>query len=463
MKDLDKPMVAKALNFAIEAYKGIKRKSGEDYVNHPIRVKNYLREIQIKDESILTAALLHDILKETSLTEGMIAKEFNEDVAYMITKLNQISSIQLPMEFEQKKIPNLHKLLIHLSEDMRVLIIRLADRVDNIKTAHCLTNEERQWIAQKAIYLYAPISKSIGLNQYYKLFNREAFKLLNPKRYGKLKNYVDIKLTNADSILKATEERIELITAGFTSHYDISSRRKDIFSIHKKAILKANKGDIKHDEDISGLCDLLGIRILVENEDLCFKIMNEISKQWELIPGEYDDYITNPKPNGYKTLQASIKLDKDFRCEIQIRTYEMHSFNEFGPASHLSYKYGNKISSNNDWIKDLVASKDNIQQGLAKDSKIRLFENEIFVFTPKNQVIALPAKSTIVDFAYAIHSDIGDHCDSGIVNNKQVQLDHELKSGDIIEIKTRKNRLPSKDWLKFVKTNEAKRNIKRYV
>ena len=454
----------KSLEFAIKAHSGQKRLSTEEFINHPIRVKNYLKEVQINDETILSAAILHDILKSTPYTAKELEDLFGEDIAYLITKLNEVSNIKLPRnEILTKDTQNLHKLIIKLSEDIRVLIIRLADRIDNIKTCGSLPLKDQRWIAKKALNIYAPIAESVGVHNYFRHFTRESFRILNPKRYYKIREHIDKRIENAEPTLKALEERLSHLVNTITNDYKITSRRKSIYSIHLKALHKAEKGDIRHIEDIENLFDLLGIRILVNTEQECFEIMDKIRKNWKEVEGEYDDYITNPKSNGYKTLQTSIRIDNTLTCEIQVRTYEMHNFNEYGNASHYLYKYGSKKDRETEWMRKLIEKKDNLINKITADSKLDLFENEIIVLTPKQDVISLPKGSTALDFAYAIHTDLGNTCDNLYVNKKLVKFDHELKSGDVVEVKTRKNRKPKKDWINYVKTSEAKRNIRKYA
>ncbi len=453
----------KAIEFAEIAYSNIKRRSGEELIDHAYRVVKILKDIGIIDDSILIAALLHAVPKETNIPLEDITTEFDEDITSIISNLDNISKIQFPRTNDDDVVKNIHKLLIHLSSDVRVLIIRLADRIDNIRTIDALTKEEQIWAANVCLNIDAPISKAVGMNYFTKELENASLKVLEPKRYRKIEKFLKSNLPEYEEILKYIENTLKEDLKKYSKNFKLSGRVKSIYSIHKKAVLKHNTGVLNSPDDFNKLYDLLGFRIIVENVDNCYKALADIQKHWPLVMNEYDDYIENPKPNGYKTLQTAVSINDHLNCEIQIRTFDMHEFNEYGPASHFAYKYKQSNKEKSTWIKDLISAKEDIQKGLGINSKIKLFEDTVFVYTPKNDLIVLPKGSCPIDFAYAVHSTVGNTCFSASVNGKQVPLTYQLESGDCVEIITRKNKEPSRDWLNIVKSHEARRNIRKHL
>jgi GTP pyrophosphokinase len=455
-------LLEKATEYAKEYYKGKTRKNGEPFINHPLRVKKYLEEIGISDEKILAAALLHAIPQTTNIKAEELIEEFGEEVIYLISNLDEISKLTLPFHDKNKNVELIHKLLIQLAKDIRVLIIRLADRVDNVKTADALPYADQEWIALNSKLIYAPIAKAAGIYSFARELDDEAFRILNSERYKAIEEFQAEKYKEIESYLESAKQKIEdfIKTSLEEQKYDISFRKKGIYSTHSKALYKAKKGHIKDENDFNGLFDLLGLRIMIENEKDCYKILAFIQDLWENIQSEFDDYIINPKRNGYKSLQTAVKLTPSHNCEVQIRTFDMHHNNEFGKASHFVYKYGGNSAT---WIKDLIDLKENIQGNLSQNSKINLFEDTMFVFTPKGDLITLPKNATALDFAYAIHTNIGNTCTGALINNKHSPIATILKSGDIVEIITHSNKKPSKDWLLIAKTPEAKKHIRKSI
>lgn len=456
-------LIDKAIEFAKIAHHGQKRENGEDFVNHPLRVKEYLEKIGISDEYTIAAAVLHACPKEGCISIEEISKEFGEEVAYIIDLLIKAST---PIYYQNNtdNVENLHKLIIHMAKDIRVLLIRLADRIDNIKTTEAFKDEEKIWIAKSAINLYAPIAKAVGVYYFTRELEEASLKILEPERYKQIEAFSKRHLKDAEIELIKAKRKIEDFLKSHNLNAEVRFRTKSIYSIHKKAHYKYNKGDIKSSEDFEGLYDLLGIMALLPNEKDCYQVLAFVQENWKIIQNEFDDYIANPKPNGYRTLQTAIELAPGKYCEIQIKTFDMHNYNEFGPASHFSYKYG-KVSSKSqaNWIRELIEQKEKINEMIAGESKIKAFQDTVFVFTPKGQLITLPKDSTPVDFAFALHTDIGKGCSGALINGKMVSLNTPLSSGDTIEIQVNKNHIPSADWLKFVKTSEARKQIRKYM
>lgn len=459
-------LLEKAIQYATITHEGQSRRNGEPYLNHVLRVKSHLENAGITDETTLAIAVLHASLD--FLTQEEIKKDFGEEIAGLLVNLDEISKTPIPISEDRSsdRIASLHKLFIQLSKDVRALIVRLADRVDNVKTTQGFNQKEREWIAKNSLHIYAPIAKAVGIYAFTRELENESLKILEADRYKYIERYLEKNFKETEHDLIMAKHKIsEFLKSQGETNFEISFRKKSIYSTNEKAKYKAKKGDISSIDDLDSIYDLLGIRILVSNEEVCYSTLAYVQSQWDLIPGELDDYISNPKPNGYKTLQAAVWLKPKVSCEIQMRTFDMHEFNEYGAASHFAYKYskGSEKKQSSDWIKNLIDLKDGIQSSLAQNSQIKLFEDTIFVFTPKQDLITLPKDATPVDFAYAVHTDIGDKCSMSKVNGKLVALSTPLKSGDIVEIVTEKNHKPSAKWLEFVKSKEARDCISKKV
>jgi guanosine-3',5'-bis(diphosphate) 3'-pyrophosphohydrolase len=451
-------LLDKAIQYATITHEGQIRRNGEPYINHVLRVKALLESAGITDETTLVVAVLHASLD--FLTFDEIKREFSEEIANLLVNLDEISKTPIPISEDRSdaRIASLHKLFIQLSRDIRALIVRLADRVDNIKTADGFNTKEREWIAKNAISIYAPIAKAVGIYAFTRELENGALKILEPDRYKFIEKFLDHRFKNSERDLILAKHKIsEFLKSQGEENFEITFRKKSIFSTNEKALSEAKKGDIASINDLDGLYDLLGIRILVDNEQACYSALAYLQSEWKMIAEELDDYISKPKKNGYKTLQTAIWLKPDVSCEVQMRTFEMHEVNEYGPASHFNYKYakGSVKKQSSDWIKNLIDLKDGIQTSLANNSQIKLFEDTIFVFTPKQDLITLPKDATPVDFAYAVHTQIGNRCAMAKVNAKLVALSAKLKSGDTVEIITEKNHKPSARWLETVKSKEA--------
>lgn len=455
-------LLNKSIEFARAATNNPQRLSGDHYIDHAMRVKDFLEEIGITDQTILSAAILHDSLKYQLTTEEELKQEFGTDVAYLVNKLTQIGKIRFPKN-DHDASPIIQRLLIQLSDDLRALYIHLADRVDNIKTSSPLALEDRVLIANRALSIYAPLAYSVGIYAYTREFQDEALNILFPEESKLIRNSIEKRLIKSEKDLQNIKKDIsEFLINNKIQNFKISTRTKSTYSIYKKLLRKA--GAISEELLDRKINDLIGIRILLPRVNDCYSLLSHIQSKWEMIQEEYDDYIANPKPNGYQTLQTSFRFDNNVMCEVQIRTFDMHEHNEYGTASHLTYKTNNKVMSQNAlWLKKLISIKDEILSEKAISGTHELFKETIFVFTPQYDLKTLPAKSTPVDFAYAIHSDIGNHCRGAKINGQLAKLETELQSGDVVEILTNKTAKPNSKWLKFVKTSEARKHIKKAI
>lgn len=451
----------KANEFSKIALYGKKRLNGEDAYAHCLRVKENLEKIGIADKTILASALLHSCVSKGNVNISEITKEFGDEISEIVSTLTVLSKITLPWN-ENLRTSALHDLFRYLAKDMGVLFIRLSDRVDNLKTSDCHNNKSRKEIAKKALYLYAPIARTIGLYSFTKEFETEAMKRLFPIEYKQIEVAIEKKLKRHKYILKTIKRDLEQYLTQNKIKHTLSYRIKSPFSIYQKAKTKFEKGDISIPTAYLELKDILGVRMIVETEDECYMVFGYMQEHYDIVQDEYDDYIKKPKPNGYKSLQFAIRIGREFYCEIQIRTYKIHENNEYGAASHFQYKSKDSNTKSAKWLKEIIKSKDKILNGTETVNHQKLFVDELYVFTPDNDLIRLQKNSTIIDFAYAIHTDVGNHTNGAKIDGKLVPLTTKLISGQTIEIITSKNKKPSKDWLNFVKTKEAKKQIKSF-
>ncbi|OGZ88535.1 MAG: hypothetical protein A2561_04520, partial [Candidatus Staskawiczbacteria bacterium RIFOXYD1_FULL_32_13] len=456
-------LILEAFEFAKEIYKDKKRLSGENYIEHALRVALFLDKMKV-DEKTLITALLHDaiddklsLVQETELKE--IGKKFSIEVADLIKKVSNLRKIRFSLNlnlkekkiFTKEKIENLRKTFIALAGDLRVLLIELVSRLDGLEHLASLSEEQRKIYSLETLEIFVPIANRLGLGEIKRLLEDGSFFYLFGDKYKWIQNntkekyeerekYIRKFIPKLNRILK--KERIKFI--------EINYRAKSYWSTYRKLL--------KKDMDIERIHDLVAIRIITQEVSDCYKALGILHKYFKPISEEIDDYIAKPKINGYRSLHTSVYLDKDHISEIQIRTQDMHKEAEYGVCAHWSYK--EKIDLKKDSKKfEWVAQTPKFWETF----KIDFFEDFVFVFTPKGDIISLPKDSTPVDFAYAVHSDIGNHCESAKILGKIVPLSYMLENADVVEIITNKNKEPSQDWLKFVKTNMAKSHIKKII
>lgn len=454
---MHKDLLNKSIEYAKVLTLEKKRANGELYIEHAIKIKKLLEDIGIRDDVILASAILHAIKSADVLTDTDINKEFGIEISSLLEKLDSVSKIRINTKIKNSQ--ELHKLFIQLSADMRVLLIRLADRIENMKTSEIFNDEKRKDLADKALSVYAPVSYACGIYSFTKEFQNEALKIIDSEVYSKIDKWIKKRFEYTREDLNQLKGEIEKHLRENNIEHKITYRTKSVYSVYKK-INKKYPGNIDENK-INQISDLVGIRILLPNIDDCYSILAFLQKNWEMILEEYDDYIKNPKPNGYQTLQTAFALNNKVRCEVQIRTFDMHEKNEFGNASHFQYKYGGSRNNDAYWVKTLINMKEELLNKISSNNtNIGLFEDTIFVFTPKGDLVTLPKGSTPVDFAYAVHTDVGNHCVGAKINGRMTKLDSLLKSGDSIEILTNKSSKPSINWLRFVRTRIARQKIK---
>jgi GTP pyrophosphokinase len=444
-----------AYELAARAHQGQTRKSGEPYIIHPLATAYILTTMRM-DVSIVTAALLHDVPEDTKVTIDEIEKDFGADIAAMIKGITKLG--KLKYRGTERYIENLRKMFVAMAEDVRVMIIKFADRAHNLMTLQNLEEKKRHRIALESIEIFAPIAHRLGMGEFKALLEDLSFPYAFPKEYERAKYIRDRLFGEGEAyIAKVLEFMQEELKAAGINFIDTHGRKKQLYSFYQK-LLKKNWETEK-------IYDVIALRIIVQDIADCYATLGVIHKLWRPVKGRIKDYIAQPKPNGYSSLHTTVFGLDGKMIEFQIRTQQMHYEAEFGVAAHWLYdERGTKLPAKEIiWAKQLADIQKEVLQNLTdlEIMKVDFFRNHIFAFTPKGDVIDLPEDSTPVDFAYAVHTDIGNHCTGAKVNDQMVSLDTSLRSGDVVEILVDKNRKgPSADWLKTVKTHQARSHIK---
>lgn len=465
--------IVTAYEFAEKAHRGQKRKSGEDYIIHSLHVAKILAEIGM-DESTLVAGLLHDVPEDTEVTLAEIEKKFGSDVALLVDGITKLGKIKLRGSKEEYYLENLRKMFMAMAQDIRVVIIKLADRLHNMRTLHHLAPEKQERIARETLEIYAPIANRLGIGEIKGELEDICFKYLDPEHYDETKEIAETYLHKGKAYMDSTvvffhdflaKDKIRLI--------DISGRTKHLYRLYQK--LK------RHDMDITRIYDLVAIRIIVPEIADCYEALGIIHREYRPMVGRIKDYISLPKPNGYQSLHTTIFGPDGRILEIQIRTQKMHDEAEYGIAAHWLYaeklpsrwrtlfsrrkgasttpvpKELTWVSQLKEWQKEIGRDDQEFALGL----KIEFFKNHIFAFTPKGDIIELPEEATPIDFAYAIHSDIGHQAVGAKADGKMVPFDYHIENAQVIDIITvKEKKKPSRDWLDFVKTSTAKSHIR---
>lgn len=448
-------LIKKAYDFSEKAHEGIKRLSGEPYFIHPQEVAKILIE-QHLDTPTICAALLHDILEDTSYKPQQIKDQFGEEILLLVQGVTKIKDISLE-DLEAQKAEDLRKILLATTKDVRVILIKLADRLHNMRTLKYQPKDKQSLISRETLEIYAPIAHKLGMNRVKSELEDLCLFYMEPETYQYFKARINKKKEVRDAEVKTLIEQLMLELKNLGINAKIFGRAKNFYSIYQKM----KKRNLTFDE----IYDLVALRIIVEKMEDCYKALGVVHRLWKPLPTKFKDYISVPKSNGYQSLHTVV-IGERKRIEVQIRTWEMHYAAEEGIAAHWLYKGDEKdkeFDKKVAWLKQILEwlRESTDAKNFIDTLKIDLFKDEIIVFTPKGKPIPLPEKSTPVDFAYAIHTDIGDKCSKAKVNNHIVPLDYVLKSGDIIEIITAKNAVPSHNMLKWARTSLARSKIRQ--
>ncbi|MGA3058549.1 MAG: bifunctional (p)ppGpp synthetase/guanosine-3',5'-bis(diphosphate) 3'-pyrophosphohydrolase [Candidatus Limnocylindrales bacterium] len=455
----DLAMLRRAFDFADQAHRGQTRVTGEPYITHPLASAQILADLGI-DPVAVTAAILHDVPEDSDLTLNDIEEQFGPEVAQLVDGVTKLSRFSTHTH-EEQQAENIRKMFLAMADDIRVVLIKLADRLHNMRTLYALPEDKQQRIARQTLEIYAPLAERLGIWSVKWELEDLAFKTLEPDAYRELARMLDTRRKGREAFIHRAIEllRPELEAAGIEA--DLSGRPKHLYSIRKKMQRKS--------ADIGEIYDIYAIRILVNEVRDCYAALGVVHSLWRPIPNQFDDYIAVPKPNLYQSLHTAVIAMDGNPLEIQIRTHAMHQTSEVGIAAHWRYKEGSRSDREYDaklaWLRQVMEWQRDVSDAteFVEGVKLDVFQDQVFVFTPKGEVKDLPAGATPLDFAYRIHTDIGHRCIGAKVNNRLVPLDYRLKNGDIVEIVTTKgDHGPSRDWLNLVRTSHAREKIRQW-
>ena len=457
----DLNLIRRAYELARKAHEGQTRVSGEAYIIHPLHVAQILTQLHL-DDATISAALLHDVVEDTIYTNEQMKEMFGDEVAMLIDGVTKLGRLQYKSK-EEAQLESYRKMFLALAKDIRVILIKMADRLHNMRTLKYMREDKQKRIARETIEIYAPLANRLGISSIKWELEDLCLRYLEPEIYYDLVENVKQKRKERQSFIDTSIEQIKEKLAEANIKADISGRAKHFYSIYKKM-----KRDNK---DLSEIYDLSAVRVLVDSVKDCYGVLGVIHAMWKPIPGRFKDYIAMPKSNGYQSLHTTV-MTRGYPLEIQIRTFAMHQVSEFGVAAHWKYKEAGKgakatgaVDQKMSWLRQMV----NLQQELSDPKeyfealKVDVFSDEVFVFTPKGDVVDLPKGSIPIDFAYRIHTEVGHHCVGAKVNGKLVPLEYKLKNGDIVSVITNKaNNGPSRDWLNIVASSETRSKIRSW-
>ncbi|MBU1037189.1 RelA/SpoT family protein [Patescibacteria group bacterium] len=454
--DANMKIIKDAYEFTSIAHAGTKRLSGEDYTQHSLATAFNLTKLRL-DVPIIAAGLLHDVPEDTSYTLEEIRKKFGKEITKLVEGITKLGTLKY-RGFE-RYAENLRKMFMAMAEDIRVILIKFADRMHNLETLEYIRPDKRRRIALETLEIYAPIANRLGMGEIKGQLEDLAFPYVYPKEYTWIKKIAEGKLKIEKKYIEKIKKTVEkMLIQEKIEYLSVHGRIKRLYSLYKKIL--------QRDRDIDKVYDFIALRIIVKNIADCYRVLGIIHKKWTPLKGRIKDYIAQPKPNRYQSLHTTVFAERGKIVELQIRDLQMHQLAEYGIATHWRYKEADRKRMTKErtvWIKNLLELQKKVQdyKKYLSEIKIDVFQNRIFVFTPKGDVIDLPEHSTPIDFAYHIHTDIGNKCTGALINEEIAPLDAPLKSGDVVEILTSKNRQkPNVDWLNFIRTNVAREKIK---
>ena len=455
----DQEVVKKAYVFSSISHEHQSRQSGEPYIHHPAAVATTLAELKLDKETI-SAGLLHDVLEDTTLTKELLHEEFGSEILSLVDGVSKLDQIEYA-DNNQRQAESFRKMMLAMVQDIRVILIKLADRLHNIQTLNALDAKKQRRIGKETLEVYAPIANRLGIFNMKVLLEKEAFKFAYPYRYKIISRALKKKLGNQKRILKKISTRISKKLNEKTILHDIEAREEDLFSVYKKM----KKRHLSLDQ----IVDMYGLRIIVDDVHDCYQVLGLVHEVYKPIMGKFKDYIAIPRVNGYQSIHTSLLGPGGTPIEVQIRTRAMHRVAENGIAAHWKYKSENPSDASPQVkAREWLASIQEIQgvshpEEFLESVKVDLFPDKVYVFSPKGKIFRLPSKATCVDFAYAVHSDLGNSCIGAKINKVQMPLRTVIESGQTIEILTSKNSNPDPNWLSFITTAKARNNLRNYL
>ena len=455
----DLALLRKAYVFSAREHRGQVRKSGEPYLTHPLEVANILAELNL-DVASVAVGLLHDVVEDTLTTSEKINEYFGKDISHIVDGVTKISQIQFASS-EEKQVENFRKLLLAMVDDIRVILVKLADRLHNMRTLEFMEEHKQKQIAQETLDIYAPIAHRLGMSKIRGELEDLSFRYLDPVAYERLERQVEEKRANSLEFIDEIIARMQSLFQEQDITARIERRIKRLYSIHQKM----RRQRIGLDQ----VYDFVAIRVIVGSIRDCYTVLGVINNTWSPVPGRIKDFIAMPRPNGYQSVHTTVIATAGRPFELQIRTQEMHQVAEEGIAAHWKYKEGKLAKGRDDkrfhWLRQVLEWQREVQDPhqFLSNLKIDLYPEEVHIFTPKGEVISLPRNATPVDFAYAIHTEVGHRCTGARVNGRIVPLKSRVNNGDLVEILTSSDGQPSRDWLSFVATSKARTSIRRWV
>lgn len=454
--DVDEDRLNRAYVFTVQMHGTQKRASGDPYFSHPVEVAGLMTDLKMDEDTIITA-LLHDTVEDTLTSIEDIEKRFGPEIARLVDGVTKLSKIEAQTE-DERAAENLRKFLLAISDDIRVLLVKLADRLHNMRTLHFIKSpDKRRRIAKETMDIYAPLAERIGMYEYMREMQLLAFEQLEPAAYqtitGRLKQIrekADVEIDQINQTIAWEMEQASL-------KIKISGREKHPYSIWKKM----QERHVAFEQ----LTDINAFRVITETTDDCYRALGVLHRRWQMVPGRFKDFISTPKRNGYKSIHTTIMFAKNMRVEVQIRSADMHRNSEHGFAAHWAYKHADKPDGQAGWLRDLIEILETSQdaEDILENTRMAMYQDRIFAFTPKGALHQLPKGSTVVDFAYAVHTDLGDKTVGGKVNGRHVPLRTQLRNGDMVEILKSRAQEPQQAWMNFVTTGKARAAIRRHV
>jgi guanosine-3',5'-bis(diphosphate) 3'-pyrophosphohydrolase len=458
--DADTELLRRAYVFSAYEHKGQVRRSGEPYLVHPLEVADLLADMRL-DVVAIAAGLLHDIVEDTPTTIERVRELFGEEVAHVVEGVTKLSALQFAST-EERQAESFRKMLLAMVDDIRVILVKLADRLHNMRTLQHLPEDRRQRIAQETRDIYAPIANRLGMSKIKNELEELAFKHLDPKAYQALRAEVEAKRRSTEGLMEELRQKLaQKLAEAQIPVVSIDGRIKRLWSIHQK--LERRKVSLDQ------VYDFIALRVVTSSVKDCYGVLGILHQTWSPVPGRFKDFIAMPRPNGYQSLHTSVVSERGTPFEIQIRTQEMHEVADEGIAAHWKYKEGRVGAARDEqyfqWLRQLLESQQDVRDPaeFLRNLRIELYPDEVYLFTPKGEVKALPQGATAVDFAYAVHTDVGHQCVGARVNGRMVPLRTRLSNGDIVEILRQPGHTPSRDWLTFVATTRARNKIRHFI